>query len=133
MMKKLITLGLMLLSASVTANATANIELNQQQRYDVEQLLADSGAKSLYLTRECGVAIDANKFKELADIKAMSEGYPSAQGVNWKKIKRNAHAGYKAMQLDAPKGELCTTLTRGNENKYQWVKDIAPETHQAAE
>jgi len=71
-MKQLI-IALSLISSTAMATGT----LTQIEQGEVELLLAESASKLLYLERDCNKPIDKEKFEELAQIKAFSEGYES--------------------------------------------------------
>lgn len=107
----------------VSASAFAT-EMTKDQIQDVEALLAEGGAKSLYLTRECDKPIDPDKFRDLSKLKAISEGYPGVDGIDWENVKRESHIGYAKMKLDAPLGEACPALLEELKGKYRWLRDI---------
>ena len=117
-MKRLI-LPLLLISSA----AFAVEPLTNSEKRDVESLLAEAASKLLYLERDCGKPVDAEKFKELSKIKAFSEGYMTIEGISWKRVKRKAHEGYGALKAAAPLGELCEDYRAQIKGNYRFLKD----------
>lgn len=89
----------------------------------LEYILAEAGSKSLYLTRDCDKPIDPEKFKSMADVKAVMEGFKSADEVNWDNIQLASHIKYAELKTDAPMGELCSQYKKEVKGKYKWLKD----------
>lgn len=117
-MKQLI-LALSLISS--TAMATGS--LTQTEQGEVELLLAESASKLLYLERDCNKPIDTEKFKELAQLKAFSEGYMTIEGISWDRVKRKAHQGYGALKIEAPLGQLCEQYRSDIKGNYRFLKE----------
>lgn len=90
----------------------------------LEYILAEAGSKSLYLTRDCDKPIDPEKFKDMADVKAVMEGFQSADEVNWDSIKLASHIKYAELKTEAPMGEYCAQYKKEVKGKYKWLKDI---------
>lgn len=118
-MKRLI-LPLLILSST----AFADNSLTKAEKGEVELMLAESASKLLYLERDCGKAMDAGKFKELAKLKAFSEGYMTIEGISWDRVKRKAHKGYGALKIEAPMGELCEQYRSDIKGNYRFLKEI---------
>ena len=102
-MKKII---LILFLLSNTSFATES--LTTTEKSEVELLLAEAASKLLYLERDCNLPMDTEKFKELAKLKAFSEGYMTIEGISWDRVKRKAHQGYGALKIEAPLGQICS-------------------------
>ena len=117
-MKRLI-LPLLLLSSATFATES----LTKAEKGDVELLLAEAASKLIYLERDCGKPIDVNKFKELAKIKAFSEGYMTIEGISWDRVKEKAHKGYDELKNKAPTGELCEQYKGQIKGNYRFLKD----------
>lgn len=117
-MKRLI-LPLLLLSSSVLAAEP----LTKNEKSEVESLLAEAASKLIYLERDCGKAVDAEKFKELAKLKAFSEGYMTIDGISWKSVKRKAHQEYGMLKIEAPLGELCDEYKAAIKGSYRFLKE----------
>ena len=115
-MKRLI-LPLLLSSAVLAAEP-----LTKTEKGEVESLLAEAASKLIYLDRDCGKAIDAEKFKELSKLKAFSEGYMTIEGISWNRVKRKAHQGYGMLKIEAPLGELCEQYKKDIKGTHQFLK-----------
>jgi hypothetical protein len=115
---KRVLLSLALLSSSVFATAP----LTSSEKNEIELLLAESASKLIYLERDCGKAIDTDKFKELAKLKAFSEGFMTIEGISWDRVKRKAHQGYGSLKIEAPVGELCEQLKADIKGSYRFLK-----------
>jgi hypothetical protein len=116
-MKKII---LILLLLSNTSFATES--LTTTEKSEVELLLAEAASKLLYLERDCSLPMDTDKFKELAKIKAFSEGYMTIEGISWDRVKRKAHQGYGALKIEAPLGQLCSQYQKDIKGNYRFLK-----------
>ena len=116
-MKRLI---LPLLALSFTSLAAT--PLTDAEKGEVESLLAEAGSKLLYVDRDCGKALDPEKFKELAKLKAFSEGYMTIEGISWEQVKRKAHQEYGMLKIDAPLGELCEQYLDSIKDSYNFLK-----------
>ena len=117
-MKKLI---LTLLLVSNTGFATES--LTTVEKGEVELLLAEAGSKLIYLERDCDKPIDPNKFKELARLKAFSEGYMTIEGISWDRVERKAHQSYGALKIEAPLGQFCQQYSADIKGKYRFLKE----------
>lgn len=117
-MKRLI-LPLLLLSST----AFAAEPLTKAEKGEIELLLADAASKLIYLERDCGKAMDAEKFKELAKLKAFSEGYMTIEGISWERVKKKAHKGYGMLKIEAPLGELCEQYKAAIKGNYRFLKE----------
>lgn len=117
---KLLILPLVLLSSI----AFADQSLTKSEKSEVELLLAESASKLIYLERDCGKAMDTEKFKELAKIKAFSEGFTTIEGISWERVKRKAHQGYGMLKIEAPLGELCKQYREDIRGSYRFLKDM---------
>ena len=117
-MKKLI-LPLMLLSSSEFSAQP----LSDTQKGEIEFLLAEAASKLIYLNNDCNKPIDPEKFKELAKIKAFSEGYMTIEGISWENTKRKANIMYGALKIEAPLGEMCSEFREDIRGHYQFLKD----------
>ncbi|KGJ99591.1 hypothetical protein [Thalassotalea sp. ND16A] len=115
---------LFILFTLLSANAFAEETLSKSQVKSVEAMLIEAGSKMLYLTRDCDKPIDPSKFKELAKIKAFSEGYETIEGVSWKTIQRESHRQYGELKTEAPMGELCEQYKADIKGNYKFLKDI---------
>ena len=96
--------------------------LTKAEKSEVESLLAEAGSKMIYLNRDCGKDVDAEKFKELAKLKAFSEGYMTIEGISWERVKRKAHQEYGMLKIDAPLGELCEQYKAAIKGSYKFLK-----------
>jgi hypothetical protein len=117
---KRIILPLLLISSS----ALANNALSSTDKSEIELLLSESASKLIYLERDCDLPMDTGKFKELAKLKAFSEGYSSIEGISWNKVKRKAHQGYGVLKIEAPLGELCEQYRADIKGKYRFLKEL---------
>lgn len=117
-MKRLI-LPLVLLSTSVLASQP----LTKSEKGEVELMLAEAASKLIYLERDCGKPMDKNKFKEVAKLKAFSEGFMTIEGISWERVKRKAHKGYGALKIEAPVGELCEQYKADIKGNYRFLKE----------
>jgi len=118
-MKKLV-LSLALLSAAAVASPE---QLSKSEKKEVELLLAEAASKLLYLERDCGKPMDKDKFKELAKLKAFSEGFYTIDGISWERVKRKAHQGYGALKIEAPLGEYCEQYREDIRGSYRFLKE----------
>ena len=132
MKRTLLSLTLLSLStatlASVPASPSSMIleaknpqTLTVNQIADLEGILSDEGAKAIYLSRDCDKPIDADKFYEMAKLKALSEGFPTSNGIDRENTRRKAHVKYGQLKSEAPLGELCTQYKADIEGKYRWL------------
>lgn len=118
---------LIILLAALSANTFAHEPvdaLSSSQIKQVEALLTEAAGKSIYVTNHCDKPIDPSKFKELAKIKAFSEGYETIEGISWDNVKEGAHQQYADLKAKAPKGELCAEYLADLKGKYRFLKDI---------
>ena len=110
----------------LVSNATLAAEsLTKAEKGEVELLLAEAASKLLYLERDCSMPMDKNKFKELARIKAFSEGYMTIEGISWDRVKRKAHQGYGALKIEAPLGQLCQQYKSDIKGNYSFLKETS--------
>ena len=116
-MKQLI-LALSLISSTAMATGT----LTQREQGEVELLLAESASKLLYLERDCNKPFDNEKFEELAQIKAFSEGYESIEGISWPRIEAQSQRGYEKLNAQASQGQLCEQFNREIKGNYRFLK-----------
>ena len=120
MMKKII-LPLALLSSSVFATQSST-----DNKYgEIELLLAEAASKLIYLNNDCNKPIDPQKFKELAKIKAFSEGHMTIEGISWENTKRKANKMYGALKIEAPLGEYCHEFREDIRGHYKFLKDTS--------
>jgi len=119
-MKKFILILLLLSSSSFATESLTNTE-----KGEVELLLAEAASKLLYLERDCNQPIDTEKFKELAQLKAFSEGYMTIEGISWDRVKRKAHQGYGALKIEAPLGQLCQQYQSDIKGNYRFLKETS--------
>ena len=117
-MKKLI-LPLVFLSSSVFAAQP----LSDAHKGEIELMLAEAASKLIYLNNDCGKSIDPEKFKELAKLKAFSEGYMTIEGISWENTKRKANKMYGALKIEAPMGELCSEFREDIRGHYDFLKE----------
>ncbi|QBY02978.1 hypothetical protein E2K93_00700 [Thalassotalea sp. HSM 43] len=99
-------------------------QASDERTAELEALLADDASKLIYLSRDCDMPIDAEKFKDLAALKAMMEGYGNTDNVDWEKVTKMAHEGYGKIKVEAPVGEKCPEYKEQLGEKYEWLKDI---------
>jgi len=116
-MKRLILPLLVLSSVTIAAEP-----LTKSEKSEVESLLAEAASKMIYLNRDCGKEINADKFKELAKLKAFSEGFMTIEGISWERVKRKAHQEYGMLKIDAPLGELCEQYKSAIKGSYRFLK-----------
>ncbi len=119
-MKKFILILLL-----ISSNSFAAESLTKAEKGEIELLLAEAASKLLYLERDCNMPMDRDKFKELAKLKAFSEGYMTIDGVSWDRVKRKAHQGYGALKIEAPLGQLCEQYQSDIKGKYRFLKDTS--------
>lgn len=117
-MKRLILPLLLLSSAAFAAEP-----LTKSEKGEVESLLAEAASKLIYLERDCGKPVDGDKFKELAKLKAFSEGYMTIEGISWTRVKRKAHQEYGMLKIEAPLGELCAEYKAQIKGNYRFLKE----------
>ncbi len=115
---KRIILPILLISSAVFATEP----LTKTEKGEVESLLAEAASKLIYLDRDCGKAIDAEKFKELSKLKAFSDGYMTIEGISWDRVKRKAHQEYGMLKIEAPLGELCEQYKAAIKGNYKFLK-----------
>lgn len=96
--------------------------LTKSEKSEVESLLAEAGGKLLYLDRDCGKPMDVEKFKEIAKLRAFSEGFMTIEGISWDRVKRKAHQEYGMLKIDAPLGELCEQYKAALKGNYRFLK-----------
>lgn len=114
----ILSLSLVLLSTT----AIANDALTSREKGEIELLLAESASKLIYLERDCGKPMDKEKFKELAKLKAFSEGFITIEGIDWERVKRKSHQGYGMLKIEAPLGELCEQYKTDIKGSYRFLK-----------
>lgn len=119
-MKKIILALLLISNASLATES-----LTKTEKSDVELLLAEAASKLLYLERDCDKPIDKDKFKELAQLKAFSEGYMTIEGISWDRVKRKAHQGYGALKIEAPLGQFCQQYQDDIKGNYRFLKETS--------
>ncbi|MCJ8321417.1 MAG: hypothetical protein MJK12_17405 [Colwellia sp.] len=117
-MNKLI-LALAFLSSSVFATQP----LSDTHKGEIELLLAEAASKLIYLNNDCSKPVDPEKFKELAKIKAFSEGYMTIEGISWENTKRKANKMYGGLKIEAPLGEFCSEFREDIRGHYRFLKD----------
>jgi hypothetical protein len=117
-MKKLILILLVLSNTSFASES-----LTKTEKGEVELLLAEAASKLLYLERDCNMPMSKGKFKELAKIKAFSEGYMTIEGISWDRVKRKSHQGYGALKIEAPLGQLCEQYQSDIKGNYRFLKE----------
>lgn len=105
------------------AQALTEKELTEEQVSEVEILLTEAASKLIYMNNECNAPIDAEKFKELAKIKAFSEGYQTIEGISWDHVKVEAHRQYGQLKVEAPMGEYCDKFKEDFKSAYPFLKD----------
>lgn len=110
--------------ALISSSALATSSLSSSEKSEIELLLAESASKLIYIERDCGKPMDPKKFKELAKLKAFSEGYTSIEGISWERVKRKAHQGYGALKIEAPLGELCEQYKKDLKGSYRFLKEV---------
>ena len=113
-----------LLSITVSFSCFASEELSKEQVKDVEALLVEATSKLIYLDRDCDKPIDGEKVKELAKLKAFSEGFHTLEGISWESIRVEAHRKYGELKVKAPVGELCEQYKADIKGSYKFLKDI---------
>lgn len=120
-MKKL-SLVTLLVASALSSFVNAKPALSSSEKSEIELLLAESASKLIYLDRDCGKSIDPEKFKELAKLKAFSEGHISIEGISWERVKRKANKQYGALKIEAPLGELCEQYKADIKDSYHFLK-----------
>ena len=100
----------------------ATESLSNAEKREIESILAEAGSKLIYLQRDCGKTMDVEKYKELAKLKAFSEGFMTIEGVSWDNIKRKAHQEYGMLKIEAPLGELCDQYKAAIKESYRFLK-----------
>ncbi|NMP17496.1 hypothetical protein [Thalassotalea sp. Y01] len=118
-MNKIVTI----ITASCLTVSAAGLA-SDDRTAELEELLANDASKLIYLSRDCDMPIDAEKFKDLAALKAMMEGYGNTDNVDWEKVTKMAHEGYGKIKVEAPVGEKCPEYKDQLGEKYEWLKDI---------
>lgn len=113
-------LSLALLFASTSVFAAEPV--SGSEKTEIESLLAEAGSKMIYLKRECDLPVDYDKFKELAKIKAFSEGHLSIEGISWANVKRASHIEYGMLKIAAPLGESCEQIRADIKGLYRFLK-----------
>ena len=118
-MKRLLFIFTMLAMPAMPMAATP---LSEDDAKEVEAILVEAASKLLYIDRDCKMPVDPEKFKELAKIKAFSEGYLTLEGVSWEHVKHDAHVAYAELKKKAPLGELCDQYRKQLSENYQLLK-----------
>ena len=116
-MKNILILMMLLTSATISAET-----LSKSQSNEIESLLAESSSKLIYLERDCGKDMDVDKFKEIAKLKAFSEGYTTLNGISWADVREQAHQDYGVLRAEAPAGELCHAYEEQIKGTYRFLK-----------
>jgi hypothetical protein len=114
-------LAIVLMMAATPVMASES--LSGKEVKEVEALLAEAASKLLYVSRDCDKPIDPSKFKDIAKLKAFSEGYYTLDGISWDNVKYEAHRQYGELKVKAPIGELCEDYKAQLKGKYKWLKD----------
>ncbi|WP_019029529.1 hypothetical protein [Colwellia piezophila] len=117
-MKKLLITLLLISNASLATET-----LTKSEKGEIELLLAEAASKLIYLERDCNQPIDKNKFKELARLKAFSDGYMTIEGISWDRVKRKAHQGYGVLKIEAPLGQFCPQYQNDIKGNYRFLKE----------
>jgi hypothetical protein len=97
--------------------------LSDTHKGEIELLLAEAASKLIYLNNDCNKSIDPEKFKEIAKIKAFSEGYMTIDGISWENTKRKANKMYGALKIEAPLGEMCSEFREDIRGHYRFLKE----------
>ena len=113
---------LILVLSLISSTAMATGTLTQIEQGEVELLLAESASKLLYLERDCNKPIDKEKFEELAQIKAFSEGYETIKGISWARIESQSEHNYTVLKTQAPQGQLCEQYQSDIKGNYRFLK-----------
>lgn len=113
---------ILLLLTVFSFSSVASESLSTDQINSVQNLLAEAGGKSLYVTELCDKPIDPEKFKELAKIKAFSEGYETIEGISWEVVKDKAHKQFAELKKQAPEGQLCDKYLADLKGNYRFLK-----------
>ena len=107
------------------APAMAEEALTKSEKAQVEAILTEAASKLIYLDRDCDKPIDGEKFKELAKLKAFSEGFETIEGISWETIRVEAHRQYGVLKTEAPVGELCKQYEADIKDSYMFLKDTS--------
>ncbi len=107
---------------AISCTTIAAEPLSKSEKGELESLLAEAASKMIYLNRDCGKDINADKFKELAKLKAFSEGFMTIEGISWERVQRKAHQEYGMLKIDAPLGELCEQYKAAIKGNYKFLK-----------
>jgi len=94
----------------------------------VELLLADTASQLIYLDKDCNKPIDPQKFRELAKLKAMSEGYFSVEDIDWEKIKLVGNINYGSLKSEYPLSERCEEFREEIRGNYRFLQDTGVST-----
>ncbi|WNC69993.1 hypothetical protein RI845_07605 [Thalassotalea nanhaiensis] len=115
---------LLIVLSILSFNSFADESLSKSEIKQVEELLTEAVSKLIYLERDCDKPIDGEKVKEMAKLKAFSEGFHTIEGVSWETIKVEAHRQYGVLKTKAPVGELCDEYKADIKGNYKFLKDI---------
>jgi hypothetical protein len=114
---------LMVLTLFISTTTFAQFPLSEQKKSDLELLLAKDVSTLIYLNNDCDkpIAIDKERFKEIAKIRAISEGVFSTEGLDWPKIKKEGHRQYGMLKIEAPLGEFCQKYIKSLGDNYKFL------------
>ncbi|GGA81010.1 hypothetical protein GCM10011369_23710 [Neiella marina] len=102
-MMKALLLGLGVMVAG-TAMANDEAQLTDE--------LVQLAAEAKYISIDCDIPLDKDKFIDLTKIYAFNNGYDPKTEINWEYVKLESHKLYMTMKSDLPHaGQACDSLT----------------------
>ncbi|MBW8191049.1 hypothetical protein K0504_08390 [Neiella marina] len=85
-----------------------------------EDLIRLAG-EAKYISIDCGMPLDKEKFMDLTKLYAFKEGYSPDTEVNWEHIKLESHKYYMQMKEDLPGAQ------QGCDSLKEQFKEILPQ------
>jgi hypothetical protein len=97
---------------------------DKSKKLDLEILLANDVSKLIYLNNDCAmpITIEKEQFRDIAKVRAISEGIFSLDDIDWTNIKREGHKKYGMLKIEAPMGEYCKKYSDTIGGNYKFIK-----------
>lgn len=113
-----------ILAVFISTFTFAQTTTDETKKLGLEVLLSSDVSKLIYLNNDCGkpITIDKDRFKDIAKVRAISEGFFSTDGLNWPSIKREGNKQYGKLKIEAPLGEYCERYINALGDNYKFLK-----------
>lgn len=86
------------------------LEGSDENDEQVISLLTNGASKAMYLTYQCDMEIDKDKFRVVSKLFVFRDGLKMPASVNWASISTNAQLLYKSYATKYPDGSQCKKL-----------------------